>query len=134
MIDLSPHLSKDQQKKIGPLFMSHKASMEMYLILSGHGAFDFEDPKNFAPIIADTVGKFLTSAYFEKSTWFRRQPVHRTSTVTIMSVDSPDVAPIFHLQKTDHGYSVVSVDEAPLSEHYYEERVIEETKVELGIT
>jgi hypothetical protein len=116
--------------------MSDKAAEELSLLLVCHGHEEISEPDGFGPIVAVTVSGFLNSAYFAKSAWFRRQAVHRTTTVSINKVgedDGPSVLPIFHLMKTKRGHEVVSCDEAPLSESYYEERLIEEVKVETGI-
>jgi hypothetical protein len=132
MIDLNPHISPITQKQIGSLTMSDKAAAEIGLILTGHGhVAPISEPVGFCPVVAATVADFLHSPYFAKSDWFRRQGVHRT--VVLRIEQDPPVVPVFHLQKTKHGYSVVSCDEVPLPEAYYEERVIEEVKVEVGI-
>lgn len=117
---------------IGSLTMSNHAAEEMGLILIGHGHQEISEPAQFGPIVAKTVSDFLSSVYFSKSEWFRRQAVHRTSTLCIKHSDG-DVVPIFHLQKTEKGYSIVSSEEAPLSDNYFEERVMEEVRVETGI-
>ena len=136
MIDLNPHIPSEIQKLIGPLSMSDKAAEELSNILCGYGHEEISDAASFGPIVAITVSGFLNSSYFAKSEWFRRQAVHRTTTLSINPAEDsgdPNVLPIFHLMKTKRGHEVVSCDEAPLSEAYYEERLIEEVKVEIGI-
>lgn len=131
MIDLNPHVAPNVQKRIGSLVMSDLAMDELGKVLAESGNGDFATPENVGPIVAATVAGFLDSAYFEKSKWFRVQPVHRTVTMTIQS--DPPVTPIMHLQKTVQGHQLVTLDECPIAENYCEERVIEETKVEIGM-
>jgi len=136
MIDLNPHVPPDVQKKIGSLTMSDRAAEEIGLILTGHEHPEIAEPAGFCPIVAGSVSQFLASPYFERSAWFRRQPVHRTVTISINPGGVPSetsITPLFHLQKNQHGYTVVSCDEVPLPESYDTERVIEETKIEMGV-
>lgn len=134
MIDLNPHVKPATRKKYGPLTMSDLACDEMGLLLISHGVLTVCEPQQFGPIVAQTVEGFLSDALFANSEWARRQSVHTTNTVRFTS-DDPGVGvvePIFHLQRAKHGgYQIVSAIEAPLPENYYEERVIEEAKLEV---
>lgn len=132
MIDLNPYVDPPVRKKIGSLSMSDTAAAELTKTLADAKVTgELVTPKGFGPLVAETVAQFVGSAYFRRNRWMREQTVHLTTVVSINT--DPPVVPIFHLQKTPDGYSVVSPTEIAIPEDYCEKRVIEEVKVELGM-
>lgn len=133
MIDLTPYFSAAAQKQIGPLFISDMAAEELGLIIAGHCGAEFATPRLFLPTVAVSVADFLTSDYFKRSAWFRKQEVHLTAICSVRHGDTT-TNPIFHVLKCPpRGYRVISPDEAGVPDSYYHERLIAEVCVETGI-
>lgn len=131
MIDLNPYVDPPLRPKVGSLTMSDQAAAEVASVLTQYQHPELAAPKEFGPLVADSVASFVTSAYFRRSRWFREQTVHRATVVSINT--DPPVVPIFHLQKTPDGYAVVSATEIVVPEDYCDKRVVEEVKVEMGM-
>lgn len=132
MTDLTPYLRSDEKRKICRLFLSDAATAELGKLLRAHHGTLKSAPEFFAPIVAQSVASFLTSGYFELSTWFEWQRVH-TVCACLIHCEAGPVVPIFHLVRLGHcGFSVELPADAPLAPGYFEQRVIEEVRMESG--
>lgn len=132
MLNLSPHLTSEEQQKIGPLYMSHRAASQLRLLLRSHRAIDYCKTSHFAPIVAKSVAGFLTSDYFKLSAWFCHHPGHATCVCTIGSGEE-QVQVIMHVTRRGSGYTVVAPEEHELGDDYFVRRLTEEVRVEYGI-
>lgn len=134
MIDLTPYLTAEVQRKIGRLQMSERAAEQLEAILRSHDVAEFCTPARFAPIVAKSAASLLTSDYFAHSAWFQRQPVHAVG-ICLINTGSEQYAPIFHVAGSRSAGHVVSTpDEHPLPDDYFEQRLIAEVRVENGIS
>lgn len=137
MTDLTPYLNPHEQKTIGPLYLEQSAAQSIAEILTTHGSSSFATPDKYCPIVAASVASFVGEGKgYMQSKWFREQPVHAVSALTLRNPDGEIISlAVMHLVRraSGPGYVLVHPTLSPLPDEYYDQRVIEETKVEMGI-
>lgn len=115
MDNITQHLPKKLQSR--SLLVSEGAGVFLTLATSGD---------NWAKPVAGSVASFLGSAYLKKSEWFRRQKIHPVKACKV-----GDNTPVVALEFADNDTVIVrSMSEVELADDYYDQRVVEETKVE----
>lgn len=91
-------------------------------------------PEQVLPYIPDSVAALMGSVYFKRSQWFRDQPRHtiEVCSVTLHGKDTGttaserEVRPVLVLDAGVLG----TLEELPLAEDYYDQRVLEEVRVD----
>jgi hypothetical protein len=131
MLDLTRHLPPS--KSIGSLRMSERAATQIGKALTAYD--ESGDAEKFGPAIAASITSILSSDYFKHSEWFRRQSIHSVVAFAVRPHQGADPIYVHRvlLAKGEAGYTVLATDEAALPDNYFDERVIEEVKVEEGI-
>jgi hypothetical protein len=132
MRTLTHLLTPSQRQQLGRLRLSPGAVTHLRTFLDSHRV-----PIPTAPaldqIIAESVAGFLCSTYFTQSAWFRRQTVHAVATLQFTRGAETHIASC-HVVCSTSGNVIVAPSEHPLPEDYYPQRLMEEVRIDCGVS
>ena len=117
------------------MYLGEKAHQVLTAILHGNDAGDLATPERLGPLVSESAIGLLRSGYMVNP-WFQQQQVHTLSAFCLRNPQGEILSTaIIHLARRDGapGYVLVSPSEHPVAEDYLDRRVVEETKVEMGI-